>query len=115
MLRLALGRDPDLPRRQGPYQVAAKWFLRRWQDGVVRRHPTEQDIERVQREVPGTTVDVTVHEGDRLSELTGQDSYSYIIANIYVGAADESELTEKYQQCVQALPFEIDDKEISTA
>lgn len=38
---------------------------------------------------------MTVHEGDRLSELTGQDSYSYIIANIYVGAADESELTEK--------------------
>lgn len=115
MLRLALGRDPDLPRRQGPYQVAAKWFLRRWNDGVVRRHPTEQDIERVQREIPGTTVDVTVHEGDRLSELTGQDSYSYIIANIYVGAADESELTEKYQRCVQALPFEIDDEEMSTA
>jgi hypothetical protein len=113
MLRMALGRDPDMPRRQGPYRVAAKWFLRRWSDGVVRRHPTEQDIERVQREVPGTTVDVTVHEGDRLSELTGQDSYSYILANIYVGANDEAELTDKYHRCVQALPFEID--EVSTA
>ena len=69
----------------------------------------------MQREIPGTTVEVIAHEGDRLSELTGQDSYSYIIANIYVGAADESELTEKYQRCVQALPFEIDDEETSTA
>jgi hypothetical protein len=111
MLRLAMGRDPELPRGQGPYQVAAKWFLRHWNDGVVRRHPTELEIEQVQREIPGVTVDVTAHEGDRLSELTGQDSYSYILANIYVGAQDEAELTDKYERCVQALPFEIEDKE----
>lgn len=115
MLRLALGRDPDPPRRQGPYQLAAKWFLRHWNDGVVRRHPTEQEIERVQHDIPGVTVDVTAREGDRLGELTGQDSYSYILANIYVGAENEAELTEKYQRCVRALPFEIDDEEKPTA
>ncbi|MGH4007206.1 MAG: ATP-grasp domain-containing protein [Pseudonocardiaceae bacterium] len=115
MLHLALGRDPELPRRQGAYRVAAKWFLRHWNDGVVRRHPTELEIERVQREIPGVTVDVTVHEGDRLSELIGQDSYSYTIAEIYVGAQDEAELTEKYQRCVRALPFEIEDEEVSTS
>lgn len=62
------------------------WAVRRfrWNDGVVRRHPTELEIEQVQREIPGVTVDVTAHEGDRLSELTGQDSYSYILANIYI-------------------------------
>ena len=114
MLRLALGRDPDMPRRQGPYQVAAKWFLPRWNDGVVRRHPTGQDVERVQREIPGVTVEVIAHEGDRLSELAGQDSYSYKIANIYVGAQDQAELTDKYQRCVRALPFEIDEQEMST-
>ncbi|MGH3976650.1 MAG: hypothetical protein ACRDS9_25520 [Pseudonocardiaceae bacterium] len=54
---------------------------------------------------------MTAHEGDRLSELLGQDSYSYILANIYVGAQGEAELVEKYQRCVQALPFEIDDEE----
>ena len=114
MLRLALGRDPELPRGEGPYQVAAKWFLRHWNDGVVRRHPTEQEIEQMQEEIPGVTVDVTAHEGDRLSELTGQDSYSYIIANIYIGAEDEAELTNKYKRCVRALPFEIDEEETST-
>jgi ATP-grasp domain len=115
MVRLALGRDPELPHRHGHYRIAATWFVRHWNDGVVRRRPTEQEIERVQREVPGVTVDVTVKEGDRLSELIGQDSYSYSIANVYVGAQDEAELTEKYQRCVRALPFEIDDAEMSTA
>lgn len=111
MLQLALGRAPELPRRQGLYQIAAKWFLRHWADGVVRRHPTALEIERVQREVPGVTVTVTAHEGDRLSALISQDSYSYILANIYVGAQDEAELIEKYQRCVRVLPFEIDDVE----
>ncbi len=115
MLRLALGRDPELPHRQGPHQVAAKWFLRHWNDGVVRRHPTELEIERVQREIPGVTVDVTVRESGRLSELSAQDSYSYILANIYVGGQDEAELAEKYQRCVRALPFEIDDEGEPTA
>jgi ATP-grasp domain len=110
MLRLVLGRDPELPRGQGPYRVAAKWFLRHWNDGVVRRHPTELEIKQVQQEIPGVTVEVTAHKNDRLSELIGQDSYSYILANIYVGAQDEAELTEKYQQCIRALYFEIDDE-----
>ena len=114
LLRLVLGHDPQLPRRQGPYRVAAKWFLRRWHDGVVRRHPTELEIKQLQQEIPGVTVEVIAHEGDRLSELIGQDSYSYIIANIHIGAQDEAELTEKYQRCVRALPFEIDDHEMPT-
>jgi hypothetical protein len=115
MLRLALGRDPEMPRRQGRCQVAAKWFLRHWKDGVVRRHPTELEIEQVQREIPDVTVDVTVHEGDRLSELHGQDSYSFILANIYVGAQNETELIKKYQRCVRALHFAIDDQEVPSA
>ncbi|MGH4025622.1 MAG: ATP-grasp domain-containing protein, partial [Pseudonocardiaceae bacterium] len=109
MLHLALGREPDLPRREGPYRVSAKWFLRHWTDGVICRHPNEQEIEQVHREIPGVTVDVIAHKGDRLSELVDQDSYSYKIANIYVGADDEAELIEKYERCVAALPFEIDD------
>jgi hypothetical protein len=115
LLRLVLGRNPTLPRRQGPYRVAAKWFLRRWHDGVVRRHPTELEIQRVQQDIPGVTVEVIAREGDRLSELIGQDSYSYILANIYIGAQDEAELIEKYRGCVRALPFEIDDQELPTA
>jgi hypothetical protein len=111
MLRLALGHDPQLPHREGPYRVAAKWFLRHWNDGTVRRHPTTQEIDQVQRDIPGVTIDIIAHQGDRLCELVDQDSYSYKIANIYIGADDEPDLIDKYQRCVHALPFDIDDDE----
>ncbi|HEY2205959.1 MAG TPA: ATP-grasp domain-containing protein [Pseudonocardia sp.] len=109
MLRLALGRDPEFPRGKGKYPVAAKWFIRRFTDGVVRRQPTPEEIEAVQNIVSGTSIDLSVREGDRLSDLHEQDTYSYHLASVYIGAADESELTAKFDQVVAALPFEIDD------
>jgi hypothetical protein len=109
MLRLALGRNPEFPRGQGRYGIAAKWFIRRFTDGVIRREPSPEEIEAVQHIVPGTTIELDVHTGDRLSELHEQDSYSYALANVYIGAADEAELTAKFEQVVAALPFEIDD------
>ncbi|SKA35288.1 Carbamoylphosphate synthase large subunit (split gene in MJ) [Marinactinospora thermotolerans DSM 45154] len=107
-LSLALGRSPELSPGDGEYAVAAKWFLRRFEDGVVRRAPGPEDVARVEREIPGTTVKVVAHEGDRLSRLPGQDSYSYELAQVFVGARDEEELKDKYDRCVAALPFEID-------
>ncbi|MQA14611.1 MAG: ATP-grasp domain-containing protein [Pseudonocardiaceae bacterium] len=108
MLRLALGRDPDMPRRQGPYPVAAKWFLRRFSDGFVRHTPTTEEIDRVQREIPGSSVEVSVQAGDRLAELHRQDAYSYRLASVWIGGADEAELTTKFAQVAVALPFQID-------
>lgn len=109
MLRLALDRDPDFPRGKGRYGVAAKWFIRRFRDGIVRHHPSPEEIEAIQNIVPGTTIALTVHAGDRLSELNKQDSYSYELASVYIGAADEAELTARFEQVVAALPFEIED------
>ncbi len=109
MVRLALGCEPELPYRKGPYTVAAKWFLRRFTDGVVRRSPTREEVLRVEREIPGTTVALVASTGGRLSELHRQDSYSYELADIYIGAADEAELIEKYERCAKALPFEFDE------
>ncbi|SNR42805.1 ATP-grasp domain-containing protein [Haloechinothrix alba] len=109
MLRLALDRDPRFPRGEGRYDVAAKWFVRRFSDGIVRRIPTHEEIEAIQHIVPGTTIELAVREGDRLSELHRQDNYSYQLANVYIGASDEAELTTRFDQVVAALPIEIDD------
>jgi hypothetical protein len=111
MLRLALDHDPAFVRGKGRYAVAAKWFIRRFTDGVIRREPTREEIEAVQNIVPGTTIELDVHTGDRLSDLNRQDSYSYVLASVHIGAADESELTAKFHQVVAALPFEVDDIE----
>ena len=51
---------------------------------------------------------MTVEPGERLSERHDQDSYSYAIANVYVGGASEDELVRKYEKAVAALPFEIE-------
>ncbi|MGH4022599.1 MAG: hypothetical protein ACRDT0_25855 [Pseudonocardiaceae bacterium] len=102
MVRLALGRDPQVPHRGGRFPVAAKWFLRHWNDAVVRRHPTGEEVAALEREAEGITVDIIAHKGDRLSELTDQDSCSYKIANIYRGADDEDQLRAKFERCAEA-------------
>lgn len=109
MVELALGRAPRMPHRKGPYATAAKWFVRSFvADGVVRRAPTDEEIERVERDVDGVSVHLAVAEGDRLSELHGQDAYTYELAHVYVGAADRRELEDKYARALHALPFAID-------
>jgi hypothetical protein len=111
MVDLALGREPVLPRGEGPYAVAAKWFPRRFSDGVARRAPTAAEIGQAEQDIPGTTIEVIVAAGDRLSDLPDQDSYSYGLANIHVGARDEDELIDKYERCLAALPFEFTEEE----
>ena len=109
MVRLALGQDPQLPYRQGEHSVAGKCFLRRFADGLVRRVPTREEIERIQQDMPGVAIDIVVKPGDRLAELPGQDSYSYELADIFIGANDQADLTDRYERCVQALQFEFDE------
>ncbi|SEQ57149.1 ATP-grasp domain-containing protein [Streptomyces radiopugnans] len=106
MLSLAMGRDPDLPYREGPYEVAAKWYHRQFTDGLVTRVPTAEEIERVEREVPGVRVTVKPQEGQRLSDMPGQDSYSFELAHVFVGADSEEEMRAKYDRCLAMLPFE---------
>ncbi|EHR49875.1 Carbamoyl-phosphate synthase L chain, ATP binding domain [Saccharomonospora marina XMU15] len=109
MISLGLGENPDLPSRTGPYELAAKWYYRRFRDGVVRRVPSKAEVDQAQLEIPGVVIDVIPAAGERLSELDGQDSYSYELAHIYVGADSEAELQRKYEQAVRLLPFEFDD------
>lgn len=107
----ALGRDPSRPAGGGEYAISFKWFLRRFVDGHVRRVPTAEEIARIERAVPGATIHIGVEPGQRLSDLHGQDSYSFELAQIYTGAADADEASDKYDRCVEGLHFEIDDAE----
>jgi len=110
MLDLALDRDPRrVEPGQGAFPTAAKWFLRRFSDGLVRRVPTPEEVAEIERSISGVTIRVTVRAGARLSEHDGEDSYSYVLAEAYTGAQDEQELQDKYARCVEALNFTIDD------
>ncbi|HLS15195.1 MAG TPA: biotin carboxylase, partial [Beutenbergiaceae bacterium] len=109
MVRLGLGREPHGPRREGPYPMAAKWFLRHFSDGLVRRVPTPEEVRNLEQRLQGCTVIVLVTEGAQLSEGYGEDSYSYELAEVFVGGRDEEDLKRKYDEALAALPFRIDD------
>lgn len=105
MVDLSLGKQPRLKQGAGPYELAAKWFWRRFSDGVVRRRPTEQEVTELEKAVPGTTIEPEVQEGHRLSDLHDQDAYSYKLAHMYIGADSQDELAAKFDRCREDLPF----------
>jgi hypothetical protein len=86
-------------------------MLRRTRDGVARSVPGLQQIEAVRRRFPGTEIQLAVNPGMRLSELREQDSYSYEVAVIFMGAASQTELLANYRQVVEMLAFEFVDAE----
>ncbi len=104
---LALGRRPDMPSREGPYPIAGKFFYRVFvPDATVRRVPTEAEIADIEARIPGTIIRPQVHEGMRLSDLPEQDSYSYAVAYIFMGAKNRSTLLRNYKRTLQRLKFE---------
>lgn len=112
MVQIGLGRDPSMPHRQGEYAVAAKFFLRVFHDdGVVTRAPGPDEVARIEAELPGVSIDSVVEEGTRLSDLPHQDPYSYVLADVVVGAEDRDRLLATYDRCVTALGFEVEPRE----
>ena len=106
---VAFGREPRMPHRQGRFQCAAACWLRRWRDGVVRRVPSRAELEQIEAEIPGTVVELEVREGMRLSDAVDQDSYSYVLALVYVGGDSEADVLRRYESCVSKLRFAVDD------
>lgn len=105
---LALGRSPHWESGKGPDAVAAKHFLRRTEDGRVRRVPDTAQLEQVDNEVPGVIVELKVAEGERLSEVPEQEEYSYELADLFIGGSDEDELLRKYERTKELVSFDID-------
>ena len=103
---LALGQTPWLPRREGAYPVAGKFMMRVFTDSMVRRIPTASELDQVEEVFPEVMIRLMVEEGQRLSHLLYQDSYSFEIAEVFIGAANEEELLAKYDAVRRLLHFE---------
>jgi len=108
MVALALGIKPDYAARAGRFDCAAKFYLRRFEDGKVSRVPGADELDRIHASIPGIDVDINVKKGTQLSAMIEQDSYSFDLAHIYIGAGDTRELLEKFRQVVEALPIEVE-------
>ncbi|GAA1366474.1 ATP-grasp domain-containing protein [Streptomyces beijiangensis] len=108
MISLALDKDPGVTRSAGPYRVAAKWYYRWFADGVVHGVPDQEAVRRIEREIPGVRVDMVPEEGQRLSRMPEQDSYSFEVAHIFTGGDSEEEMREKFDRCVASLHLAFD-------
>lgn len=107
---LALGRMPDMPSRQGAFKVAGKFFYRVFfVDATVSQVPSAAEIEALHQAFPGTLITVQVEVGMRLSSLPEQDSYSYALAYVWMGADAEDELEENYLCLAEQLHFAFED------
>ncbi|WP_366658320.1 ATP-grasp domain-containing protein [Fodinicurvata sp. EGI_FJ10296] len=104
---LGLGRRPVMPHREGAYNVGAEFFYRVFfADATVTRVPTAEEVAAAAAKVPGTFIAPQVTEGMRLSDLPEQDSYSYAVACIWMGANKQSTLLWNYDRVLKGLDFE---------
>jgi quercetin dioxygenase-like cupin family protein len=109
---LSLGARPRLPYREGEFACAGKFFIRAYQDAVVTRVPGPAELERVEQLMPGTNVQIIPEPGQRLSELMDQDSYSYTLALLWIGASSPGQLQRRYERAVGILEFGLESGEI---
>jgi biotin carboxylase len=107
MVQVGLGQHPRWPHREGAFGVAAKLFIREFADGRVTRIPGAEQIEEVMRRFPGSIVQPLVRRGMRLSELPYQDSYSFKLAILYMGAANHKELLRNFKKAVEILGYQV--------
>lgn len=110
-LDVALGRPPRLPAREGPYEVAGKFFVRHLKNGVVRKAPGERELRRLKEAVPDIHVDLRAEEGQKLEDLDFQDSYSYKLAILYFGGESGKDMQETFRKAKEILGYEIEDLE----
>jgi len=108
MAQLALGYKPPPFEKRGQHNVAGHFMVRTYEDGVVTRIPEDEELEEIGRRYPGTTVKLLVEPGVRLSEMRAQDSYSFELANVYIGGRDQNDMLEKYDAILSELRFEIE-------
>lgn len=102
---VALGRRPRFPHRAGDFPMAAKFMPRTYRDAVVTRVPDQADFDAVRRRFPEALFINHVREGMALHDLPNQDSYSFELADVFLGGEDEADLRERFQGTMGLLDY----------
>jgi len=106
-INIALDRDPAIPYRKGDFKLATKYYIRVKEDAKVESIPSPDDIKKLNEKYPDVVVSIKVKEGQMLSDITVEDSYTYCIGELYLGAESEDELLNKIKECESMLPFKL--------
>lgn len=107
-IQVALGEEPDFPRGGGGYPHAAKFMMRHLEeDAYVEELPHHVELDRLREEFPELRIRFKVDEGVRLSDVPYQDSYSYELADVFLGGSDVSHVQRKYDRCREKMPIKL--------
>ena len=106
-VEVVLGRRPDFPFRAGDHRLAGKFMLRIHQDAIVERSPDEDDMRALRARFPEARARVLAPQGTRLAHMTFQDSYSFEIAEVFLGADSQKELIAKGREAERILDFRL--------
>jgi biotin carboxylase len=104
LLRIAVGEEPEFRKRRGQFKIAGSCVLRTFEDKMVIKKPTAEDVQRVQDLYPDALISVIATEGRKLSEQS-QDTASYRYGLINIGAQSLEELEKKNEVCKSMLPY----------
>jgi len=106
MLDIALGRQPDCAPPGGPFGHAAKFMPRAYgypEDTTVADAPGPEEVDELEARYPGTEIRLHVNKGDRLRDSPLHDSYSTVLASIFMGANSHHTLMRQYHECMRSL------------
>ena len=104
LVDIGTGVRPTPKRRRGPYQYAASWVLRTFQDCLVAALPSVEQIEELERCYPDLRVELHATAGRKLSdELQDGASFRYGVVNL--GGSSRTEVLQRLEDCRARLGF----------
>ncbi len=107
-IELSMGIEPEMPRGAGKDDIAGKFMLRSFEaDGIVKRVPSAGEIAKLKHILPDIDVNVLVEKDVRLSDMFFQDSYSYELAEVFLGGHDRDMLEDAYHRVLDSLEIYI--------
>ncbi|MEX0940504.1 MAG: ATP-grasp domain-containing protein [Candidatus Babeliales bacterium] len=106
LLDLAVGRKPEVKRKEGQFNIAASCVLRLFEDQFVEKIPSKSNLKYLVDLFPDMHVEIYAKEGKKLSavdELQDGKSFRYGIINL--GAFDHEDLMIKFHTAEKILDF----------
>ena len=105
LLQIALGQEPEFPRRQGAFKVAASCVLRTFENQRVLSVPSQEQVNALVRKFPDARIEISATAGKLLSDVM-QDGNSFRYCLINIGADSHQQLNAKFELCKSLLDFQ---------
>ena len=74
---------------------------------MVLHAPTTAETREIERRFQDCEIKMHIRSGMRLKELNFQDSYSYELADLFVGASSQRVLMRRYREILRQLDVRI--------